>query len=134
MEINTPAFKEKEFLSGLLSFVEKKYGSELRHILDHSFSAIDIDVAKQIPTFKKDTDNILIRKFICQWFEEAQVRGLVIRPTKDQSYTFSKSGYEKAIKNKHRLSYFWAEHWKYIVTTSLAFIAAIVAIIKLNGS
>jgi hypothetical protein len=134
MEINTPAFKEEEFLSGLLSIVEKKYGTELRHILEHSFSAIDIDIAKKIPTLKKVTDNILIKKFISQWFEEAQVRELVIRPTKDQNYNFSKKGYEKALKNKHPLIHFWVEHWKYLVTTSLAFTAGIVAIIKLVGS
>jgi hypothetical protein len=134
MEINTPAFNEKEFLSSLLSTVEKKYGIELRHILEHSFSAIDVDIAKQIPSLKKEIDNISIKKFICQWFEEAQVRELVIRPTKDQSYKLSKSGYAKALKNKHLLKHFWVEHWKYIVTTSLAFIASIVAISKLIGS
>ena len=129
MEINTPAFKEKEFLSGLLSIVENKYGSELRHILDHSFSAIDVDIAKQIPSLKKDIDNILIKKFISQWFEEAQVRGLVICPTVDFNYTFSKTGYEKAIRNKHRLKHFCVEHWKYIVTTTIAFLGIIVAIL-----
>jgi hypothetical protein len=134
MEINTPAFNEKEFLSSLLSIVEKKYGTELRHILEHSFSAIDVDIAKQIPSLKNDINNIAIKKFICQWFEEAQVRELVVRPTKDQSYKLSRSGYAKALKNKNRLKHFWAEHWKYIVTTLLAVIVLIVAILKLIGS
>jgi hypothetical protein len=133
MEISTPAFSEKEFLTCLLSVLEEKYGTELRFILDHSFSGIDVEIAQHLPTLNEHIDDVRIKKFISQWFEEAKTRGIVNRPTKDVSYCISLEGYQKAIRNKHRLKYFWNEHWKYIVTTSLAFAVAVIGVLRFIG-
>lgn len=133
METNTPPFREKEFLAALLAIIEKEYGTELRNIFGHRFSGVDVEIAERIPSLKNSLDDILIKKFVSEWFREAKTRGLVNKPTTDVSFCISPQGYEKAIRNRDRLKYFWREHWKYIVTTSLAFPVAPIGILRFIG-
>jgi hypothetical protein len=133
MEANTPPFREKEFLAAMLSMIEEEYGSELRYIFDRRFSGVDIEIAKRIPSLRDKLDDILIKKFVSEWFKEAKTRRLVNQPTTDVSFCISTQGYEKAIRNRDRLKYFWREHWKYIVTTSLAFLVAIIGVLRFIG-
>ena len=88
MEISTPAFNEKEFLLGLLAITKEKFGSELRFIMAHKFSSIDLDIIEQMPTLKKRSQKIEIKMYLSQWFAEALTRNLVIQPTKDHHFVF----------------------------------------------
>ncbi|GLX76673.1 hypothetical protein tinsulaeT_00130 [Thalassotalea insulae] len=137
MEISTPAFNEKEFLLGLLAITKEKFGSELRFIMEHKFSSIDLDIIEYMPTLKKHSQKIEIKKYLSQWFAEALARNLVIRPTKDHHFVFSKQGYEAALINKSPVKYFAKNHWAWftgIVIGVLNLAAAIIIkVIQCSG-
>lgn len=130
MPTNTPPFNEKEFLLGLLSIVENEHGKELRFIMEHKFDSIDLDILNHLPTLKKLSSDIAIKKFISQWFAEAEKRNLVT-PLRPQHYKLSGHGYKLSLAKKSPISQFIENNPKYVITTTITFAAAIFAIIRL---
>ena len=130
MSTNTPPFNEKEFLLGLLSIVENEYGKELRFVMEHKFDSIDLDILSHLPTLKKLSSDICIKKFISQWFAEAEKRNLVI-PLKPQHFKFTEHGYKLSITNKNPMRQFIKSHPKYVITTIISLSVAIFAATRL---
>jgi len=133
MEISTPEFNEKEFLLGLLAITKEKFGSELRFIMAHKFSSIDLDIIEQMPTLKKHSQKIEIKKYLSQWFAEALTRDLVIQPTKDHHFVFSKQGYEAALIKKNPVKYFAKNHWAWSTGIVIGALAIIVKVVQCSG-
>ena len=129
MEINTVPFNEKQFLLGLLSVLQQKFGDEQRFIFQHKFSSIDTELLEHIEDLKKHADDIAIKKHISQWFQEAASRKL-IETASNEYYKITEKGLDAALKYKHPIHRFCLVHWKYIVTTTLAFIVVVIAVLK----
>jgi len=128
MLINTPPFNEKEFLLGLLSIIESNYGKELRFIMSHKFDSIDVSIVNHIPMLKKSSLDISIKKFINEWFREAEQRGLVsfIKP---HYYQLTDLGYKSALSAKPPLINFVKNNPRFTITASIAFGGILVTLI-----
>ena len=130
MSTNTPPFNEKEFLLGLLSIVESEHGKELRFIMDHKFDSIDLSILAHMPTLNHLSSDICIKKFIMQWFKEAETRKLVSF-VKPQHYHFTELGYNQALSKNNPIKQFIKNNPKYTITTAVAFSVAIFTAIRL---
>jgi len=129
MSTNTPPFNEKEFLLGLLSIIEGEHGKELRFIMDHKFDSIDTSIPNYIPTLKKLSSDNSIKKFIMQWFKEAETRKLVSF-VKPQYYQFTELGYNQAAIKKSPVTSFCKREYKWLIPVCLSFALGVVAILR----
>lgn len=134
--INTVSqYREKDFLLALLGEYQKEYGSEIRHFNTHVFSSINAanPICERLPEFKVTKDEACTA-VLGPWFDEAKARGHVIdKSGNGLIYCFTESGYGKALRYKHRFSFFFKDHWKFLVPVILTFISVTIAIIKLNS-
>ena len=131
MEINCLPFNEKQFLSGVRKHLEEMYGSENRFILSHKFPPDDLSVIKHIPELKRESGNVLIKKYLSEWFREASVREY-FEIHRSSHYVLTTKGAEKMAYYKNPVGHFAKAHWKWLVGTSLTFVAVLVAIIRLT--
>jgi hypothetical protein len=127
MELNTPPFNEKEFLLSLLTVVSGKFGSEQRHIFTHKFNSIEPIDYPNIKSFRANEH--LSKKFISQWFAEAERRKFVT-PSQNHFYNLTESGYEKANQYKHPIKYFYSNNYKWAVPIVISVFVAITAILR----
>lgn len=125
--MNTPPFNEKLLLLCLLNMATKQYGNETRLIFDHQFNSIepiDFDTIQVIAS----ADDVVKKKIIHQWLNEAEFRNLVTKASQNHLYRFTKEGYKKANKYKHPIITFYKDHWKWFIGISLTLLNAGLAI------
>jgi hypothetical protein len=133
MDINFKPYNEKQFLLGIYKFLSDKYGNERRYILEHKFSPTEQELVKLVPDLNSESENILIDKYINEWFKEAEVRGHV-DVYRSQGYILNQLGLEKALNYKKPIKSFVKEHWKFLLPLSLTFITVIIGILRFTKS
>ena len=129
-----PQYREKDFLLALLDIYREAHGKEIRHLETFRFSSLNIqeELGGYFPKFKPKNESPLTAAFR-PWFDEAKVRGHVdTKSMSGLSYNFTRDGYKRALYYKNPIKYFCKEHWKFLLTISLSFVGAIVAIIRLT--
>ena len=128
MELNTPPFNEKEFLLSLLAIVHNKFGGELRHIFIHKFNSIEPNDYPNIKSFS--SGGHLSKKFISQWFAEAEKRGFV-KVNQNHFFNFTEQGYAKAKSHKNPFKYFVTNHWAWALGIFLTLVNTIATVTRL---
>ena len=128
MPTNTPPFKEKEFLLGLLASASALHGEELRFVMAHKFESINVGIAGNMPTLAALAGDIAIKKFISEWFREAEQRGLVTF-VKPHHYRFTEAGYNAALSAKRPIMNFVKNNPTFTITASIAFGGVLVTLI-----
>ena len=126
---STPSFNEKEFLLGLLSTVESEHNSELRFIMKYKFDSIDLSILDHMPSLKELSKDNSIKKFIMEWFKEAEERKLVSFE-KPQHYKFTEFGYNQALIKKSPITSFCKREYKWLIPVCLSFALGIIAILR----
>jgi hypothetical protein len=82
-----------------------------------------------MPTLSDLSSDICIKKFIMQWFKEAEARKLVSF-TKPQHYQFTELGYNQALIEKSPVSSFCKNEYKWLVPVCLSFVLGAIAILR----
>lgn len=111
--------------------MNSKYGNELRFISIHRFTPDDLEVINFVPDLKNEAGNILIKKYIYEWFREAETRGDLDK-LGQETYLLNEQGLAKIRVYKSPIKAFFQEHWKWLVTASMAFGGMVIAIIRLT--
>jgi len=124
METNTPPFNEKRFLLCLLSIFSDKYGDERRFLDRYTFNAIEPDHYQALWEIYNSSDTSR-KKFIYEWFKEAEVRGFV-KVHQNHFYKLTDEGYDLAIKYKHRVKSFIKNHLVMSVTVGTTLVASLI--------
>ena len=108
-----------------------KYGNELRFISIHRFTPNDLEVINFVPDLKDESENILIKKYVYEWFREAETRGDLDKLGQD-AYLLNEHGLMKIRVYKSPVKAFFQEHWKWLVTASMAFVGMVIAIVRVT--
>jgi hypothetical protein len=123
-EIIRPQFKEKQFLSVLLSELSHEYGEHRRHVETHKFSLADNELADRIGHNQWSEQ---YRKLNLEhWVREAKSRKLV--DIKSSHFVITLMGYEQARECKEPVKSFIKNEWRYAITTGISILALVIAI------
>ena len=138
MEDKVPKFDERFFLLTILNDYKFEHGFEIRFFSNHIFdlsaegrlakSFPDLVQKKHIQYTKKRTV-VHCRPHSGKWFDEAHCRGFVQKNDKGE-YLFTEKGFYKALEYDQPFKTFWKKNYQFIITTIIASIAAIFAILN----
>jgi len=127
---NNPPFLEKDFLIFLVSSAEHSCSKQWHKIKDHQFNIMDARFTDEFPMLIYSVNPNTIARDTLYWFELSTARGFTEKGESDYYYKLTERGYKQAIKYRNPIVFFCKEHWQFITTVSLSFIALLVAICK----